>query len=154
MTRNWKPLLLQVSTFTAAHTLTLWLASAGYVKLPLSIVEPVIAASIVVIALENIFQKDYSNWRLLIVFVFGLIHGLGFAGAMATRLDSNSSLVVGLLGINLGVELGQLAVISLALIATFWISDSKKYRQFVVIPCSLVIAAMGVWWMIERIRSS
>ena len=154
MTRNWKPLLLQVSTFTVAHTLTLWLASAGYVKLPLSIVEPVIAASIVVIALENIFQKDYSNWRLLIVFVFGLIHGLGFAGAMATRLDSNSSLVVGLLGINLGVELGQLAVIALALIATFWISDSKKYRQFVVIPCSLVIAAMGVWWMIERIRSS
>ena len=91
--------------------------------------------------------------RLLVVFIFGLIHGLGFAGAMATRLGSSSSLIVGLLGINLGVEFGQLAVISVALIATFWIRDLKKYRQFVVIPGSLVIAAMGLWWVIERIHS-
>ena len=154
MTRKWKPLVLQISTFTVAHTLTLWLASAGYVKLSLGIVEPVIAASIVVVALENVFFKNYTHWRLLIVFAFGLIHGLGFAGAMATRLNSNSSLIVGLLGINLGVEFGQLAVISAALLATFWISDAQKYRRFVVIPGSLVIAAMGIWWMIERIRSS
>ena len=154
MTRKMKPLILQVSTFTVAHTLTLWLASAGYVKLPLSIVEPVIAASITVVALENVFFKNYTHWRLLVVFVFGLIHGLGFAGAMATRLDSTSSLVVGLLGINLGVEFGQLAVIAAALIATFWISDAKKYRQFVVVPGSLLIAAMGIWWVIERVRSS
>jgi HupE / UreJ protein len=154
MTRKWKPLLLQVSAFTVAHTITLWLASAGYVKLSPSLVEAVIAASIAVIAIENIFHKNYTHWRLLIVFVFGLIHGLGFAGAMATRLDSNASLVVGLLGINIGVELGQLAVIALALIATSWIRDPKKYRQFVVIPCSLLIAAMGLWWMVERIRSA
>jgi len=154
MTRKWKPLVLQVSTFTVAHTLTLWLASVGYVKVPPSIVEPVIAASIVVIALENVFQKNYTHWRLLIVFVFGLIHGLGFAGAMAPRLDSKSSLVVGLLGINLGVEFGQLAVIAFALIATARISDAKKYRQFVVIPGSLLIAAMGIWWVIERTWSS
>jgi hypothetical protein len=154
MTRKWKPLLLQVSAFTVAHTITLWLASAGYVKLSPSLVEAVIAASIAVIAIENIFHKDYTHWRLLIVFVFGLIHGLGFAGAMATKLDSNASLVVGLLGINIGVELGQLAVIALALIATSWIRDPKKYRQFVVIPCSLLIAAMGIWWMIERLRAS
>jgi hydrogenase/urease accessory protein HupE len=153
MTRKWKPLVLQISTFTVAHTLTLWLASAGYVKLPLNIVEPVIAASIVVVALENVFFKNYTHWRLLIVFVFGLIHGLGFAGAMATRLGSSSSLIVGLLGINLGVEFGQLAVISVALIATCWIRDSKKYRKFVVIPGSLVIAVMGMWWVIERINS-
>ena len=154
MTRKWKPLVLQISTFTAAHTLTLWLASAGYVKLSLGIVEPVIAASIVVVALENVFFKNYTHWRLLIVFAFGLIHGLGFAGAMATRLSSNSSLVVGLLGINLGVEFGQLAVIAAALLATFWIRDPKKYRQCVVIPGSLVIAAMGIWWVIARVRSS
>jgi hydrogenase/urease accessory protein HupE len=153
MTRRWKPLVLQISTFTVAHTLTLWLASAGYVKLPLNIVESVIAASIVVVALENVFHKNYTHWRLLIVFTFGLIHGLGFAGAMATRLDSTSSLIVGLLGINLGVEFGQLAVIVGALIATFWIRDAGKYRRFVVIPGSLIIAAMGVWWVIERIRS-
>ena len=153
MTRKWKPLVLQVSTFTVAHTLTLWLASAGYVKLSLGIVEPVIAASIVVIALENVFFKNYTHWRLLIVFAFGLIHGLGFAGAMATRLDSTSSLVVGLLGINLGVEFGQFAVIAVALLATSRITDAQKYRRFVVVPGSLLIAAMGVWWVIERISA-
>jgi len=153
LTRKWRPLILQISTFTVAHTLTLWLASAGYVKLPASLVEPLIAGSIVVVALENVFFKDYTHWRLFVVFAFGLIHGLGFAGAMATRLDSTTSLVVGLLGINLGVELGQLAVIALAFIATAWATDPEKYRKFIVVPGSLAIAAMGLWWVIERISA-
>ncbi len=150
MTRKWKPLFLQVSAFTVAHTLTLWLASAGLVRIPASIVEPIIAASIVAIALENIFHKRYTHWRLLVVFAFGLIHGLGFAGAMSARLDSTSSLVVGLLGINVGVELGQLAVISAALLATFWITSASAYRKWVVIPGSILIALAGIWWVVER----
>ncbi len=150
LTRKWKPLLLQVSCFTVAHTITLWLAAIGVVRVPGEIVEPIIAASIVVIALENIFLKQYNHWRLLVVFVFGLIHGLGFAGAMAERLDSTSSLVVGLLGINVGVELGQLAVISAALVATVWITDPAVYRKYVVIPGSILIALAGLWWVIER----
>lgn len=150
MTRAWRPLILQISTFTLAHTLTLWLASAGLVTLPGRIVESIIALSICVIALENVFHKRYTHWRLLIVFAFGLIHGLGFAGAMSTRIDSTSSLIVGLLGINLGVELGQLAVIAVALVATVWISDPDKYRQRVVIPGSLLIAAAGAWWVVQR----
>ena len=150
MTRKWKPLLLQVSAFTVAHTLTLWLASAGIVRIPASIVEPIIAASIVAIALENIFHQKYTHWRLLIVFAFGLIHGLGFAGAMSARLDSTSSLVVGLLGINVGVELGQLAIIAAALIATWRISNATTYRNYVVIPGSILITLAGVWWVIER----
>jgi hydrogenase/urease accessory protein HupE len=150
MTRKWKPLLLQVSSFTVAHTLTLWLAAAGIVKIPASIVEPVIAASIVTIALENVFHRRYTHWRLLVVFGFGLVHGLGFAGAMSARLDSTSSLVVGLLGINCGVELGQVAVILIALLATCRISSAIKYRKYVVIPGSILIALAGVWWVIER----
>jgi hypothetical protein len=150
MTRKWKPLLLQVSAFTVAHTLTLWLAAAGIVSIPGEIVEPLIAASIVAIALENIIHKRYTHWRLLIVFAFGLIHGLGFAGAMSLRLDSTSSLVVGLLGINVGVELGQLAVIAVALLATFRITDTSTYRKYVVIPGSILIAVAGIWWVIER----
>ncbi len=150
MTRKWRPLFLQVSAFTVAHTLTLWLASAGLVRIPASIVEPIIAASIVAIALENIFHKRYTHWRLLVVFAFGLIHGLGFAGAMSARLDSTSSLVVGLLGINVGVELGQLAVISAALLATFWITSASAYRQWVVVPGSILIALAGIWWVVER----
>jgi len=150
MTRKWKPLLLQVSAFTVAHTLTLWLAAAEIVRIPAEIVEPVIAASIVAVALENIFHKRYTNWRLLIVFAFGLIHGLGFAGAMSVRLDSTSSLVVGLLGVNVGVELGQLAVIAVALLVTFWITDASNYRRYVVIPGSILITLAGIWWVIER----
>lgn len=150
MTRQWKPLLLQVSAFTVAHTLTLWLASAGLVRIPASIVEPVIAASIVAVALENILHPKYTHWRLLVVFAFGLIHGLGFAGVMSTRLDSNSSLIVGLLGINVGVELGQLAVIALAFLATCRISSAAVYRKWVVIPGSILIALAGTWWVIER----
>lgn len=150
MTRKWKPLVLQISAFTAAHTLTLWLASAGIVRIPAAVVEPIIAASIVAIALENIFHRRYTHWRLLTVFVFGLIHGLGFAGVMSTRLDSASSLVVGLLGINVGVELGQLTIILMALLATWKISQSPHYRKYIVIPGSILIALAGLWWVIER----
>ena len=150
MSRKWKPLLLQVTAFTVAHTLTLWLASAGIVNLPGSVVEPIIAASIVVIAVENILHRRYTHWRLLIVFGFGLIHGLGFAGVMSTQLDSTWSLIIGLLGVNIGVEFGQLAVIGLALLATFWIAESH-YRKFVVIPGSVLIAIAGVYWLIERL---
>ncbi len=150
MSRKWKPLLFQVTTFTLAHTLTLWLASAGWVRLSPQVVEPVIAASIVFVALENLVRRDYSHWRLVVVFVFGLIHGLGFAGVMSTRLDSTSSLVVGLLGINIGVELGQLAILAIAFLATCWIASETKYRKFVVVPGSLLIALAGVWWVLER----
>jgi hypothetical protein len=148
--RKWKPLIFQVTTFTLAHTITLWMASAGWVKLSPSVIEPIIAASIVFVAVENIVRRDYSHWRLLVVFVFGLIHGLGFAGVMSTRLDSTSSLVVGLLGINIGVELGQLAVIAIAFAATFWISSQENYRKFVVVPGSILIALAGIWWVVER----
>lgn len=150
MSRKWKPLILQVTTFTLAHTITLWMASAGWVSLPPSVVEPVIAASIVFVAVENLVRRDYSHWRLLVVFIFGLIHGLGFAGVMSTRLDSTSSLVVGLLGINLGVELGQLAIIAIAFVATCWIASEEKYRKFIVVPGSIFIALAGIWWVVER----
>ncbi len=151
LSRKLVPLIWQVTMFTLAHTLTLGLATMGIVNVPSSIVEPIIAASIAVVALENIFHPKYTHWRLIIVFVFGLIHGLGFAGALSALDLPPASLVVGLLGFNIGVEGGQLAVIALALVATFWIRDPKIYRNFVVIPGSLAIAAMGIWWTIERV---
>lgn len=150
LSRRWRPLLWQVSTFTVAHTLTLGLATLGIVKASPAIVEPVIAGSIAVVALENIFQPNYSHWRLLVVFVFGLIHGLGFAGALADLGLTQGSLVTGLLGFNVGVEFGQFAVIGAALLATIWIKEPAVYRRFVVIPGSVLIAITGIWWMIER----
>ena len=151
LSRKWKPLLYQVSVFTIAHTLTLALATLGLVSLPSDVVEPIIAASIAFVALENIFVAKYRPYRLAVVFVFGLIHGLGFAGALSEFNLDPGSLFAGLLGFNLGVEFGQLAVIGLALILTLGIKDPATYRKIIVIPGSVLIAIIGAYWTIERI---
>lgn len=151
LSRKWKPLLYQVSVFTIAHTLTLALATLGLVSLPSDFVEPIIAASIAFVALENIFVAKYRPYRLAVVFVFGLIHGLGFAGALSEFNLDPGSLFAGLLGFNLGVELGQLAVIGLALFITLGIKDPATYRKTIVIPGSVLIAVIGAYWTIERI---
>jgi hypothetical protein len=149
--RAWKPILIQVTTFTAAHTITLALATLGYVSVNPKIVEPIIAASIAVVALENIFRPTYGKFRILLVFVFGLIHGLGFAQRLIDERIPSGSIVSSLLGFNIGVEFGQLAVIGLAVAATFWIKDETHYRRFVVIPASTLIAAAGLVWAYQRV---
>lgn len=151
LSRQWKPLLLQVTTFTVAHTVTLGLATLGHVSVSGRIVEPIIAASIVFVALENIFRPKYTHWRLLVVFFFGLIHGLGFAGALSELELAAGALVVGLLGFNIGVEGGQIAVLLITFGLTFWIKDTDKYRKYIVVPGSVAIALMGIWWTIERL---
>lgn len=151
LSRAWKPLLWQVTMFTLAHTLTLALATLGWVNVPASIVEPVIAASIAFVALENIFHPRYTRWRLVVVFVFGLVHGLGFAGALGALDRVPGSLLPRLIGFNLGVEGGQLAVISLAFLATAWLRDPALYRRWIVVPGSALIALAGVWWSVERV---
>jgi len=151
LVRTWRPILIQVTTFTAAHTVTLALATLGYVSAPAHIVEPIIAASIAVIALENIFRPTYGKFRIILVFVFGLIHGLGFAQRLIDERIPSGSIVSSLLGFNLGVEFGQLAVIGLAVAATFWIKDEEKYRGWVVIPASAAIAVAGLFWAYQRI---
>lgn len=149
--RAWKPILIQVTTFTAAHTITLALATLGYVTVDPKIVEPIIAASIAIVALENIFRPSFGKFRLLMVFVFGLIHGLGFAQRLIDERIPEGSVVSSLLGFNVGVELGQLAVITLAFAATFWLKDEDKYRRWVVIPASALIALAGIFWAVERL---
>lgn len=151
LSRALRPLLLQVTAFTLAHSVTLALATLGFVKAPSAVVEPIIAASIAAVAVENIFHKQYSHWRLLLVFVFGLIHGLGFASALKDLDLPQSSLAVGLVGFNFGVEGGQIAVISIATACTFWIRDPEQYRRWVVLPVSGLIAIVGFFWTFERI---
>ena len=151
LSRKWKPLLFQVSAFTLAHTLTLGMATIGWVSVPSSIVEPIIAGSIAFVALENIFFPKYHARRLIIVFLFGLIHGLGFAGALSDLSLDSTVLITSLIGFNLGVEGGQLAVILLAFIGVYRFKDKQTYRRGVVIPVSLAIAGLGIYWMIERI---
>jgi hypothetical protein len=107
-------LLVQVTAFTAAHTISLALAALGYVNIPGSIVEPVIAASIVYVALENVFSRGLSPWRPALIFGFGLLHGLGFATVLGDYGIPESAFIPALLGFNVGVEVGQLLVIALA----------------------------------------
>ena len=151
LSRKWKPILFQISVFTLAHTITLGLATLELISAPSHVVEPIIAASIAVVALENIFFPNYRHSRLFIVFLFGLIHGLGFAGALSAFDLDPTSLVIGLLGFNVGVEFGQLAVIAIVFFLTYWLKDKAKYRKLAVVPCSTLIALMGIYWTIERI---
>ncbi len=102
-------------------------------------------------ALENIFRPTYGSFRLMMVFIFGLIHGLGFAQRLIDERIPEGSVISSLLGFNVGVELGQLAVIGLAVAATFWLKDDEKYRRWVVIPASVLIAVAGLIWAFQRL---
>jgi hypothetical protein len=148
---NLRTLALQVSLFTIAHSATLGLAMAGVVAVPGHIVEPLIAASIAYVAIENLRAKSLSYWRLVLVLAFGLLHGLGFAGALRETGLAGGSLATTLVGFNLGVELGQLAVVlaASALIRLLPFRDDEQTR-FVLRPASAAIAAVGLFWAIQR----
>lgn len=147
---QFKPLLLQVSAFTVAHTITLALAATGTVSVPGSIVEPLIAASIVYVAVENILGFGNTKWRTIFVFGFGLLHGLGFASVLGDFGIAQGAFIQALIGFNVGVELGQLAVIAIAFALVGWFMKKDWYRMAIVIPASLVIAGIGAWWVVER----
>ncbi|WP_044830474.1 HupE/UreJ family protein [Thalassomonas actiniarum] len=144
-------LLWQVSAFTLAHTITLGLGIFGVVNLPATIVEPLIALSIAYVAVENIFALQLKKWRILVIFAFGLLHGLGFASVLLELGLAPGQYVLSLIAFNLGVELGQLAVILLAFACVWWWQSKHWYRQRIVQPLSLVIAVTGVYWFVERI---
>lgn len=147
-----RPLIWQVTAFTLAHTVTLAMGILGVVSIPAGIVEPLIAASIVYVGIENITSKGHSRWRPYIVFGFGLLHGLGFASVLGDIGLNPTTFVTGLVGFNVGVELGQLAVIALAYVFIgFWFGSKPWYRAYVAIPASLCIAAVGAWWFVERV---
>jgi len=149
-----RPLLLQVTAFTVAHSITLGLSLYGYIALPASIVEPLIAVSIVYVAVENLITTELKPWRIYVVFAFGLLHGMGFAGVLTELGLPRSDFVTALIAFNVGVELGQLAVIAIAFLAVgVWFGKKPWYRQRIVIPGSLAIAAMGAWWTVERVFS-
>ncbi len=212
---KFRPLLIQVSLFTLAHTITLALAALGYVNVPGSIVEPLIAASIVFIAVENVWAKGISRWRPYVIFGFGLLHGLGFASVLGEFGLPEGTFIPALIGFNVGVEVGQLAVIAVMFLCVWqalridrgenevnqgfalytvliiiaitltvlnpaglqtalenpvWLFAAPlatvfalcmmsiqfrdhidAYRRLVAIPCSLAIAAVGAYWVVERV---
>ncbi len=147
-----KPLLWQVTSFTLAHSVTLALGTLGVIQISPAIVEPLIAASIVYVAVENIVTDRLQRWRPLVVFCFGLLHGLGFAGVLEEIGLSPTHFVTGLIAFNVGVELGQLTVVGLCFLAVgLWFQSKSWYRSGITVPASLVIAIIGAYWFIERI---
>lgn len=154
--RGWPALILQVTTFTVAHTITLALASTGLVQSPGEIIEPLIAISIVVLALEAILFKRANIWRLPVIFAFGLLHGLGFGSVMKAYLE-NADFSAGLVGITLGVELGHLSVLVATGLVAFAVrfalksaSKPQLYRPAFIIPVAAAIALTGLYWTLQR----
>lgn len=145
-----RPLLWQVSAFTLAHTMSLALSMAGVVSLPSRLVETLIAASIAYVAIENVVTDKMHAWRPLLVFGFGLLHGLGFAGVLRELGLPDGEWIQALVSFNVGVELGQLAVIGLAFLAIGWFRDRAWYRPWIVRPASALIALTGIYWAVQR----
>jgi hypothetical protein len=161
-----RPLIWQVSAFTLAHTVTLALGALGLVTVPGSIVEPLIAASIVYVAVENIFARGLTRWRPMVIFGFGLLHGLGFASVLGEFGLPEDQFVPALIGFNVGVELGQLTVIALAFILIWMgvlaarrakltgveelVTEYPVMFRALSVTGSMIIALVGIYWVIER----
>ena len=146
-----RPIVMQVTTFTIAHTMTLGLTIYGVLSLPSNVVEPLIALSIAYVAVENLVTSELKPWRLALVFGFGLLHGMGFAGVLADLGLPRSEFLTALVSFNLGVEVGQLTVIAGMFLAVGWFRDRVWYRRVAVVPLSIGIATIGVYWTVTRL---
>lgn len=138
-----------VTAFTVAHSVTLSLAVLGLIDVPGRIIEPLIAASIVWVAVENLIWPGREWRRWLVSFCFGLVHGLGFAGALAELKLEGAALVKALVGFNLGVELGQVAFIAVFLPLLARASRPPALRRLPQVA-SLLVAAIGGFWFVQR----
>lgn len=148
----WRPLLAQVTVFTAAHTVTLALASLQIVVVSASIVEPLIALSIAYVAFENLQKHPKLSRRLWLVMAFGLLHGLGFASVLQEFGLDGEYFALSLVGFNLGVEIGQLLVLlPMLLLLGTWAHRQSWYRGAIKIPLSVLIGAVGLYWTFERV---
>ncbi len=147
-----KSILWQATAFTIAHTVTLGLSMYKIIEPPTNIIEPLIAISILYVALENIFSTRLKASRISVVFIFGLVHGMGFASALGQLGLPPNSYFSSLLMFNVGVELGQITVILSAwFLLAKWFSNKPYYRQRIVIPISMLICIVAAYWSVERL---
>ena len=149
---NLKSGIIQCSLFTLAHSITLIISTLGLYIPNSNIIEPLISFSIIVTAIENILFDKIKLSRYVLVFFFGLIHGLGFANALIEAGISDAYLLTSLLAFNVGVEIGQLAVIFTCYFTFIkWFRNKTWYKSRIVYPISSVIACIALYWTIERI---
>ena len=145
-----RSLIVQISVFTLAHSLTLILGVLGLVKLNSTLVEAIIALSIAFVATENLFFKYKLGWRSVVIFGFGLLHGLGFAGALGELGVPTDHYVSALLGFSLGVEIAQ---VLFGLICFLILHKALKplfFKRFIYLPLNCFIAVLGLYWLVER----
>ncbi|HHI77136.1 MAG TPA: HupE/UreJ family protein [Gammaproteobacteria bacterium] len=148
-----RPLLWQVTMFTVAHTITLGLAVYGLLTLPEPLVQPLIALSIAYVGVENVWHRRLQKSRLALVFGFGLLHGIGFAGMLQEFGMPKNAFATALVSFNVGVELGQLAIIlGTWLLVGLWFGRRPWYRSLVVVPLSLLISAVALYWFWDRLE--
>jgi hydrogenase/urease accessory protein HupE len=154
VTRSFWPAIKIITFFTIAHSITLALAGLNIVDIPSSIVEPLIAATIVYVGLENILRKDKvtTKQRCILTFFFGLIHGFGFAGVLREMGISSieTGILVPLFSFNLGVETGQIAVASIVLPLIWWLHKIEKFDRYLVPIGSVLTCLAGGYWLLER----
>lgn len=149
-----KKVIIQASMFTLAHSITLGLVMFNIIDPPMKWVEVIIALSIVFLAVENLFIDKVKPARILIIFLFGLIHGMGFANALSGLNMPKEDLISALIGFNLGVEVAQLFIILfLSLIIQAFRNKPVFYRKAIVVPMSIIIICIAGYWTIERIIS-
>jgi hypothetical protein len=147
-----KTILWQATAFTAAHTISLALSMKGVVSLNAAIVEPLIALSILFVAVENLLLRELKPWRIGLVFLFGLIHGLGFASSLNEIGLPRNRFITSILSFNLGVEMAQIIVILLVSgLLMYPFKQKSWHRRCIVYPASIFIACIAAYWTVERI---
>jgi hydrogenase/urease accessory protein HupE len=150
---RWTTLVKIITSFTLAHSITLALAALKKVEISSSLVEPAIALSICYVGLENLWNKKTIQWRWVLTFFFGLIHGFGFAGVLSELGlgQSGSQLAVRLIAFNLGVEFGQLIFAACALPLLYWAHKHPKFDKIGIPVISITITLAGLYWFVERV---
>jgi len=151
LSTKFKTILWQATAFTVAHTITLALSMKGIIKLPSEVVEPLIALSIMFVAIENILLSQLKMWRIGIVFLFGLVHGMGFASALNEIGLPRNQFFTSVFSFNAGVEIGQISVISMVfLLIVIPLGKMTWYKKGIVYPVSAAIALIAAYWTIQR----
>lgn len=152
LSTNIKTIFWQATAFTVAHSITLALSMKNIIVAPSAVVEPIIALSIVFVAVENMLLTELKPWRVLVVFLFGLIHGMGFASALNEIGLPTGKFYTSIIAFNAGVELGQIAVIT-AMFGCIIIPLRNKtwYRKGIVYTLSAFIALVASYWTIQRV---
>ena len=153
VSRRWVSSLKVITCFTVAHSITLAAATLGLITIPSRVVEPLIAASIVYVGVENLIRGDAPKGRGLLTFVFGLVHGLGFASVLRELgvASSPAGLAMPLLSFNLGVELGQLLIALIAMPLLWQLAQRPKLARRTIVVCSILVTLAGAYWFTQRV---